>query len=398
MAEESGIRVLAGRYRLITPLGSRVTRGWDLHLRRVVAVRVLPPPDGSDEVVERAAKLADLAHPGLVRVLDAGNSEGDPFLVAEFVAAATLKARLADGPLPPETVRQIGVLLAKALAYAHSRDVPHRDITPRNVLLGAGNDPYLAHTGIAELPTPSYMAPEQVGGAEPSTAADVYALGLVLLESLTGKVEYPGNDAVSMNRRLAHPPVITDEVPYAEALRAMTATDPDERPSASECVELFRGSTTRRRTQTRVVLVAALAAAVVATTVTLIANSADPQPPPPSPREPVTHAAEPPARTAPNVPYADQPRPPVTKIDPVPGSGARTTPPPPRQVAVTSTDASTTSTSSTPPETSTETSAETPPDTTVITLFPTTIRRFPPGKIKRAIRAATLASANDDDY
>ncbi|MFD1046906.1 protein kinase [Kibdelosporangium lantanae] len=202
MAEESGVRVLAGRYRLITPLGSRVTRGWDLHLRRVVAVRVLPPPDGSDLVVERAARLADLAHPGLVRVLDAGNSEGDPFLVAEFVAATTLKVRLADGPLPPETVGQMGVLLAKALAYAHSREVPHRDITPRNVLLGAGNEPYLAHIGIAELPTPSYMAPEQVGGAEPSSAADVYALGLVLLESLTGKVEYPGNDAVAMRRRL----------------------------------------------------------------------------------------------------------------------------------------------------------------------------------------------------
>jgi serine/threonine protein kinase len=390
MAEESGVRVLAGRYRLITPLGSRVTRGWDLHLRRVVAVRVLPSPDGSDQVVERAGRLADLTHPGLVRVLDAGNSEGDPFLVAEFVAATTLKARLADGPLPHETVGQMGVLLAKALAYAHSREVPHRDITPRNVLLGAGNEPYLAHVGITELPTPSYMAPEQVGDAEPSMAADVYALGLVLLESLTGKVEYPGNDAVAMRRRLAHPPVITDEVPYAQALRAMTATDPGDRPSAGECVDLFRGTTTRKRAQTRVVLVAALAAAVVATTVTLIVNSSDPQPPPSSPQEPVRHAAEQPVRTAPNVPYADHQGPLVTKVDPM-LPPPRTTPPP-RQVAVTSTDPTSTSTST---STSTGTSAEAPPDTTEVTLFPS--RRIPPGKVKKAIRAAAQASAHDDE-
>jgi serine/threonine protein kinase len=394
MAEESGVRVLAGRYRLITPLGSRVTRGWDLHLRRVVAVRVLPRPDGSDQLVERAARLADLAHPGLVRVLDAGNSEGDPFLVAEFVAATTLRARLADGPLPRETVAHMGVLLAKALAYAHSRDIAHRDITPRNVLLGAGNDPYLAHIGIAELPTPSYMAPEQVGDAKPSTAADVYALGLVLLESLTGKVEYPGNDAVAMNRRLAHPPLIPDDVPYADALRAMTATDPGGRPSAGECVELFRGSTTRKRTQTRVVLVAALAAAVVATTVTLIANSSDPQPPPASPQEPVRHAAEIPVRTAPNVPYGDHSTPIVSNIDPPPAPPPRATPPP-RQVAVTSSDPTGTSTA-TPPETPTDTSADRPPDTPEVPLVPGPGRHGPPGKAKKPIRAAAQAYAYDD--
>src|SRR3712207_4607642 len=126
MSEESATRVLAGRYRLITPLGQRMTRAWDLHLSQVVAVRAFPPPDGSDQLAERASALADLSHPGLVRVLDGGNAAGEPFLVHEFIAGSSLRTKLADGPLPADTVGRMGVTLAKALAYIHSRDVLHR--------------------------------------------------------------------------------------------------------------------------------------------------------------------------------------------------------------------------------------------------------------------------------
>jgi serine/threonine protein kinase len=327
MSEESGIRVLAGRYRLVSRVGHRVMRGWDLHLRRVVAVRVFPPPDGSDQVVERASKLADLAHPGLVRVLDAGNADGEPFLVAEFIAGTTLKARLADGPLPAETVGPMGVMLAKALAYAHSRDVTHRDISPGNVLLGPGNEPYLAHLGIEETPSPSYMAPEQVEGAPPSHAADIYALGLVLLESLTGRVQYPGSDIAAMRARLTHPPSISPDVPLAEALVAMTATDPAERPDATTCIDLLRGDSAKARVQTRIVLIAALAAAVVATTVTLIVNSSGPEPPR-QPQEPLRQVAVAPRHTAPNSPLIEEPAVTTTTTTAVP--------PPAQKVAVTS--------------------------------------------------------------
>lgn len=297
MSEDSETRVPAGRYRLITPLGKRVMRGWDTHLRQVVAVRLFPPPDDSDQVVERASVLADLSHPGLVRVLDAGSEDGEPFVVSEFIAGTTLKARLADGPLPAATVGQLGVMLAKALAYAHSNGVPHRDVAPGNIMLGPGDEPYLTDVGIAETPTPSYMAPEQVeasgqvNGTEPGAAADVYALGLVLLESLTGRTEYPGNDAASKRARLTHPPRIEPGTPYASALEAMTRTDPAERPDAATCVDLLRGSSAKSRIQTRTVLLAAVAAAVVATGLALAFNS--PQQPQPEPRE--ARVVEPPS-------------------------------------------------------------------------------------------------------
>jgi eukaryotic-like serine/threonine-protein kinase len=283
MSEDSETRVPAGRYRLITPLGKRVMRGWDTHLRQVVAVRLFPPPDDSDQVVERARVLADLSHPGLVRVLDAGSEDGEPFVVSEFIAGTTLKARLADGPLPAATVGQLGVMLAKALAYAHSHGVLHRDVAPGSIMLGPGGEPCLTDVGIAETPTASYMAPEQVGGAEPGAAADVYALGLVLLESLTGRTEYPGDDAASKRVRLTHPPRIEPGTPFASALEAMTRTDPAERPDAAACVDLLRGSSAKSRVQTRTVLFAAVAAAVVATGVALALNA--PRQPQPEPRE-----------------------------------------------------------------------------------------------------------------
>ncbi|TCO48946.1 serine/threonine-protein kinase [Actinocrispum wychmicini] len=329
MSEESGIRVLAGRYRLITPLGSRMTRGWDLHLKRVVAVRVFPPPDGSDQVAARAAELVDLAHPGLVRVLDAGNADGEPFLVAEFIAGATLKARLTDGPLPAELVGPIGVQLAKALAYAHSHDVVHRDVSPGNILLGPGDEPYLAHLGIAETPTPAYMAPEQVEGAGPAPEADIYALGLVLLEALTGRTQYPGTDIASIRFRLTHPPTIPEDLPFAAALGVMTATDPAVRPDAAACADLLRGDSAKARRQTRTVLVAALAAAVVATTVMLIANSSGSHSPKPTEHDPLQQVVAAPLNTAPNIPY----------MNPTPSSQTQPVPPvepPPERIAPTS--------------------------------------------------------------
>jgi serine/threonine protein kinase len=294
MSDESGTRVLAGRYRLITRLGHRVMRGWDLHLREVVAIRVFAPPDGSDQVVARASALVDLAHPGLVRVLDAGISDGEPFLVAEFIAGTTLKARLADGPMPPETVGRLGTELAKALAYAHSREVVHRDIRPGNILLGPGGEPYLTEVGIAELPTAAYVAPEQVEGKPPSPAADVYALGLVLVECLTGKVEYRGDDIATMRARLTHPPRVPQDLPFTTALEAMTATNPDERPEAAECVDLLQGFSQKARGQTRMVLIAAVSAAIVATGVALYLNASDDPPPPrqASIEEPLRRAPE----------------------------------------------------------------------------------------------------------
>ncbi|SMD21754.1 serine/threonine-protein kinase [Kibdelosporangium aridum] len=273
MSEDSGIRELAGRYRLITPLGQRVMRGWDLHLRQVVAVRLFAPQDEPDRFVEQARALTDLSHPGLVRVLDAGIAEGgEPFLVQEFIAGTSLRARLAEGALTGAEVTELGSALGRALAYAHSQGVAHRDIHPGNILLGPSMEPYLTDVGIAESTTFSYVAPEQANGDEPTMASDVYSFGLVLLEALTGRTEYPGDDATTALARLSRAPIIKPDLPHAKALQAMLSANPNNRPDAATCVDLLRGSSAKSRVQTRTVLIAAVAAAIAATSIAVVVN------------------------------------------------------------------------------------------------------------------------------
>jgi serine/threonine protein kinase len=272
MSDDSGIRELAGRYRLITPLGQRVMRGWDLHLRQVVAIRLFAPLQEPDQFMERASALTALSHPGLVRILDAGVADGEPFLVQEFIAGSTLRNRLTEGPLSQNEVTELGSALGRALAYAHSHDVAHGDIHPGNILLGPGQEPYLTDVGIAETTAVSYLSPEQANGEAPTTASDVYSLGLVLLETLTGRTEYPGDDATTALARLSRAPLISSELPHAAALQAMTSANPNDRPDAATCVDLLRGSSAKSRIQTRTVLVAAVAAAIAATGITVMLN------------------------------------------------------------------------------------------------------------------------------
>ncbi len=142
---------------------------------------------------------------------------------------------------------QIGAAVGDALAYVHAGDVVHRDVKPDNVLLGPGPRVRLADFGIARttsatrltqsglvLGTAAYLAPEQVTGAEVGPPADVYALGLVLLECLSGHQEYPGTALESAMARLHRRPQLPAELPAGSAalLAAMTATDPAARPSA----------------------------------------------------------------------------------------------------------------------------------------------------------------------
>ncbi|CAM3476924.1 serine/threonine-protein kinase [Kibdelosporangium persicum] len=280
MSEDSGIRELAGRYRLITPLGQRVMRGWDLHLRQVVAVRLFAPQDEPDRFVQRASTLTDLSHPGLVRVLDAGIADGRPFLVQEFIAGTPLRARLSEGPMTAAEVTELGTALGRALAYAHSQGVAHGGVHPGNILLGPSMEPYLTDVGIAETTAFSYVAPEQANGGEPAMASDVYSLGLVLLEALTGRVEYPGDDEITALARVSRAPIVDPGSPHAQALREMLRPDPNDRPDAATCVDLLRGSSAKSRVQTRTVLVAAVAAAVAATGIAIMMTVAKQQPQP----------------------------------------------------------------------------------------------------------------------
>src|SRR5438552_14847770 len=207
--------ILNGRYRLDRQIGqggfARVFLSTDLRLRRLVAIKVLNPELNEDEDLlarfEREAQsIADLDHPNILGVHDYGEADGAVYLVMPYIAGGALHDKLrAEKRLAP---RQAGAYLrqiAGALDYAHQRGIVHRDIKPQNMLLRAEDDRLLlADFGIAKvlsatsgqsqtgvMGTLAYMAPEQLNG-HVSRATDVYALGCVLFQMLTGQVPYTG--------------------------------------------------------------------------------------------------------------------------------------------------------------------------------------------------------------
>ncbi|PWC05486.1 serine/threonine-protein kinase [Agromyces badenianii] len=256
---------LGGRYRLDGLIGrggmASVYRGRDLSLGRSVAVKIFAETaEGIHDVARRrseTALLASVEHHALVRLYDAARDEasGREYLVMEFVDGHDLGQALRLGPLSPSDAAALATDLAEALHVIHERGIVHRDVKPANVLLAPALLPTrtwnakLADFGIARLiddarltragtvvGTPGYLSPEQVTGTAPGTAADVYSLGLVLLEARTGRTAYPGPAAESAPARLSHDPEIPEALggEWVALLRAMTAREPAARPSALE--------------------------------------------------------------------------------------------------------------------------------------------------------------------
>jgi eukaryotic-like serine/threonine-protein kinase len=256
--------VLADRYRLESILGrggmAEVWRATDPVLHRAVAVKVLR--DTAEDETDRlrftaeARTLARLSHPGLVMLLDAGINEERPFLVLELVEGQTLDQECAGRPSDPARVAEIGREVAGALAYAHAAGVIHRDVKPGNVLLGHDGRVKLADFGIARLigetvrhtrtgqaiGTAAYLSPEQVRGEDVTEATDVYSLGLLLLEALTGERAYPGTPTESALARLSRQPEIPDSLPpeWVRLLTDLTALDPSARPTAEAVAARLR--------------------------------------------------------------------------------------------------------------------------------------------------------------
>ncbi|MEU7723207.1 serine/threonine-protein kinase [Streptomyces tibetensis] len=252
-------RILAGRYRLDALIGSGgaadVYRGYDLRLRRPVAVKVFRHGTGFDTEEafrSEAVILARLNHPGLVTAFDAGRDDGDAFLVMQLIDGRTLKSRIAEGPLSCEAVAALGAALADALAHAHQEGIVHRDVKPSNILLDSSGRAHLTDFGISRAldattrtapdtltGTAAYLSPEQVLGKPVSRPADIYALGLVLLESLTGRLEYDGGPLESAIARLHRRPELPDFLPddFAALLRDMTSLEEHARPDAYDCAQ-----------------------------------------------------------------------------------------------------------------------------------------------------------------
>jgi serine/threonine-protein kinase len=224
----------------------------------LVAIKVLHREDSSyREARERFAREAMIAsridHPGIVRAVDSGEDHGLPYLVMEYVAGMSLAARLQGGTLAVPEAARILAQVARAMHAAHGAGTVHRDLKPANILLDREGNPRVSDFGLARdhysnrhltqqgemLGTPYYMAPEQIRGETATPAADVWALGVLLFESVTGKRPFEGRSVPQVGRAimndapLAPSRVARQPVPSAiDALcNAMLSKDPKRRPS-----------------------------------------------------------------------------------------------------------------------------------------------------------------------
>ncbi|KZX20309.1 serine/threonine-protein kinase [Rathayibacter tanaceti] len=274
IAANAAKQKVAGRYYLIERIGSggmgSVYRAHDETVQRDVAVKVFRAEASNPEDVARQERevrmLSSFAHPGIVNLFDAGlhnfGGEVRRYVVMELVADPTMEARLDAGALPAHEVSAIGTQLAEALAYLHERGVVHRDVKPANILVsdvassGYDRTAKLTDFGVAHfmdgsrltsdgivIGTASFVSPEQVAGEPISGASDVFSLGLVLLEALTGHREYSGTVLEAALARLHRSPKVPDTLPeeWRTLLAAMTARDPSVRPTADEVAHLLRG-------------------------------------------------------------------------------------------------------------------------------------------------------------
>lgn len=218
---------LGGRYRLDQKIAeggfAEVWRGYDLELRRAVAVK-LPKPghlatgERAERFVAEARRVARLKHPGVVPVFDVGRDGDTCFIVSELVEGGSLADRLATNrPTPQEAVRLVAEV-AETLAYAHRQGFVHRDIKPGNILIDHHGRALVADLGIARSPderesvptsfgTLAYMSPEQVRGEPVDHRSDIYGLGVVLYELLAGKLPHDAQDPVGLRKQIVAGPV-----------------------------------------------------------------------------------------------------------------------------------------------------------------------------------------------
>jgi eukaryotic-like serine/threonine-protein kinase len=248
------------RYRVEELLGrggmAEVYRAVDTECGQAVAVKLLRDVEATD--VHRfgveVAALARLDHPGVIKLFGSGSHEGAPYLVLELVEGPTLADEVSDGPLGVDRSTGVARQLADALAHAHRLTIVHRDVKPANVLFDTESRARLTDFGTALLAdvsgvtaagmvigTAPYLAPEQVEGRHVGAAADIYALGLVVLECLTGTRCYPGSRVEAAIARLHRPPAIPTSLPgwLRTVLTRMTARDPARRPSAEAVADAF---------------------------------------------------------------------------------------------------------------------------------------------------------------
>jgi serine/threonine protein kinase len=264
--------VLAGRYRLAVRIGTggmgEVWRATDNRLERTVAVKVIKPDLLTDEHALRrfraeALAMARVRHPGVVVIHDVHHSPSEAFLVMEYVKGEALAHRLSrEGQLMPATAMKLTAQAAEALQSVHDLGIVHRDVKPSNLLLPEADTILLTDFGIAQirdatritatemmLGTPSYMSPEQALGQPATFLSDVYSLGVVAYECLTGRRPFERDNpfAIAMARVHESPPTLAGDIPpvVCEVVERAMAREPEQRwPSAARLAAACRRAIT----------------------------------------------------------------------------------------------------------------------------------------------------------
>jgi serine/threonine-protein kinase len=269
--------VLSGRYEIGDRLGSggmsSVHQATDLILERTVAVKILAEHLSDDErFVERfrreALAVAKLIHPNIVQVYDTGVDEGRHYIVMEYVQGRSGAQILQKhGPLDADTAAEVGAQACAGLDYAHRRGIIHRDVKPGNLMVvggpvgGGEMTVKLTDFGIARaveqtritqvgsvVGTAAYLSPEQVRGEEATPATDVYALGVVLYQFLTGRLPYEGSTLAELavrqqNEKPLPPSTYNDAVPAAFGAAVLRALEGDPNRRYASASELAGGLT-----------------------------------------------------------------------------------------------------------------------------------------------------------
>ena len=326
-------RLISGRYRLVAPIGdggmATIWRAVDEQLDREVAVKLLRPQFSSDpgfaaRFKQEARSAAGLSHPNIVNVYDYGTdgADGDQYIVMELIEGRDLSAVLRErGSVSTEDAVRIAIGVASALEVAHRKGIVHRDVKPGNIMITDAGDVKVADFGIARavaeasmtvtgttLGSVHYFSPEQARGDEVTGASDVYALGIVLYEMLTGKRPFEGDSAAAVAlRRLNEDPAPPSSTGFTIApgleqilMRALAREPADRFPDAGAFAEALR---VWRRNPDAAVAGAAAVGAVAAAAATPPAGEPTVYVPPrvtvPAERTPVA----PPPRSA--APYPD---------------------------------------------------------------------------------------------
>jgi serine/threonine-protein kinase len=270
MALSSGTKL--GPYEILAPAGAggmgEVYRAKDTRLDRTVAIKVLPShlsdkPELRQRLEREAKSVSNLSHPNICTLYDVGEQDGTDYLVLEFLEGETLEQRLTRGPLPPEQVLRLATEIADALDKAHRQGIIHRDLKPSNIMLtkaGAklmdfglaklADQPVPVAAALSELTaearkltaegtilgTFQYMPPEQLEGREADARTDIFALGMVIYETATGKPAFTGRTKASLIAAIlsSEPPAMTSLQPMTppaleRVVKTCLAKDPDER-------------------------------------------------------------------------------------------------------------------------------------------------------------------------